>query len=139
MQKVLDHLIHESQTGFMKNRNISYNIRKTIDIMQFADEEDLQAVIISLDFEKAFYRVEMCALRGTLIYHNFGQNFIRWTMLLYEQFQSCTTNFGYNSQWFFPTRGLHQGCGTSCFYFILIVEVLGTQIQNNDNKKGIPL
>ena len=89
----------------------------------------LEVVIISLDFGKAFDRVEMVALKGTLQYNNFGENFIKWTMLLYKNFESCTTNFGYNSEWFHPTRGLHQG--------ILIVEILGDQIRRDSRIKGI--
>ena len=54
----LDHLIHPSQTGFMQDRNISHNIRKIIDLINIVENEDIIAVLISLDFEKAFHRVE---------------------------------------------------------------------------------
>ena len=48
-----------SQTGFMQKRNISHNIRKVMDIMQFAQENKIDALLISLDFEKTFDRVEL--------------------------------------------------------------------------------
>ena len=44
--------------------------------MQYAEEEQLEALIITLDFEKAFDRVEMKALEGTLKLFNFGEEFI---------------------------------------------------------------
>ena len=67
----LPKLIHDSQTGFMKNRNISHDVRKIIDIMQYVQNENIDALLISLDFEKAFDRVEIKALIGTLENFNF--------------------------------------------------------------------
>ena len=68
----------------MENRNISHNIRNTLDLMNYAEQNNIEAVIISLDFEKAFDRVELKSLIGTLRYFNFGENFMRWTKLLYQ-------------------------------------------------------
>ena len=68
----LEKLIHSNQTGFMANRNIAHNVRKIIDIITFAEHEKVNAIVLSLDFEKDFDRVERCAIKGTLQYFNFG-------------------------------------------------------------------
>ena len=44
---------------------------------------------------------------------------------------------GFTSNWFYPTKGLHQGCCASVFYFILVLELLGQQLRNNKKFKGI--
>ena len=133
----LEKLIHPSQTGFMQGRNISHNIRKIIDIIEIVDRENIDALLISLDFEKAFDRVERTALNGTFRFCNFGENLIRWINLLYTAFESFIINLGYISNWFKPTRGLHQGAPESTVAFILIFENLGENICNNPNIKGI--
>ena len=79
----------------------------------------------------------MNAVIGTLRYINFGENFITGTELLYHNFQSCAINYGYIADWFYPTRGLHQGAPESSFIFVLVVETLGMEIRNNKNIKGI--
>ena len=40
--------------------------------MEYASEENMEAIIISLDFEKAFDRVEHCAIEGCFKFFNFG-------------------------------------------------------------------
>ena len=69
IQPYLDQLIHVSQTGFMRGRNI-------------ANEQEMEAIIVSLDFEKAFDRVELTAVEGALRFFNFGEVLINWVLLL---------------------------------------------------------
>ena len=71
-----------------------------IDLIDYAEEEKIQAVILSLDFEKAFDCVEHCVPLGTLKYYNFGPVIIDWIKLLYTQFYACTINSGKISEWF---------------------------------------
>ena len=58
MKKVLPTLIDEDQTGFLENRYIGENINKIINLMDFVDENDIPALLILVDFEKAFDRLE---------------------------------------------------------------------------------
>ena len=104
--------------------------------MQILENEDRPGLILSLDFEKAFDRVEMVALVGTLKYFNFGEYFINGILLLYKDFETCPYNMGYTSIWFKPSCGLHQGCCASSILFILIVEVLVQEIRDNSQIKG---
>ena len=135
----LNRRIHPSQTWFMHGRNIAFNIRKAINIINFADEQNLEAITTSLDFEKTFDRVEHTAIVGALKYFNFGEKLIKWIMLLYKEFESCTINAGYTSKLFKPTRGLHQGACESPIIFLLIVEIFGQNIRDNENIVGIKI
>ena len=98
---VLDDIIHPSQMGFMKNRNISHNIRKICDLIKIADQEELEVVIISLDFEKVLDRVEHHAMFKALELYNFGNYLIELVKILSLDFQSCVINAGHTSEWFF--------------------------------------
>ncbi len=130
-------LIHSDQTGFLKNRFIGENIRKILDLIEYTEEEDIPALLISIDFEKCFDRVEWQAVIGALKYFNFGEKFTKWISLLYENIESCTTNNGFSSHWFKPTRGLRQGCPLSPYLFLVTAEILGILIRENKNIKGI--
>ena len=76
MKPYLDDIIHTSQTAFMAGRNIATNIRKAMGIIEYASNENIEAIMISIDFEKAFDRVKMTAVIGALRYFNFGEVFI---------------------------------------------------------------
>ena len=58
LKNVLTKLIHSDQTGFVKGRNISEANRMIQDIIQYADEENEEGIIVFLDQQKAFDRVE---------------------------------------------------------------------------------
>ena len=121
----------------MANRNISHNIRKIMDIINYAEESQIEAVILSPDCEKAFERVERCAISGSLSCFSFGDKLIGMVILLYKSFEACTINSGEISNWFPITRGLLQGNPLSSSIFIIIVEIMSQMIRKNDKIKGI--
>ena len=53
----LHKLINPDQTGFMKGRFIGENIRKTLDIMEFTENENIPALMMAIVFEKCFDRI----------------------------------------------------------------------------------
>ncbi len=133
----LENLINRDQSGFLRGRFIGENIRLILDTLEFTEEEDIPALLISLDYEKCFDRLEWSAIVGALRYFNFGENFIRWVTLLYNNCESCTTNNGYASEWFKPSRGVRQGCPLSPYLFVICAEIFANLVRNNDNIKGI--
>ena len=66
MIPALKHIINKDQRGFMKERRISVNIRKMLDIIHEANEDDLEAVVLSLDFVKCFDKCSFSILHGSL-------------------------------------------------------------------------
>uniref|UniRef100_A0A3B3IFC5 Reverse transcriptase domain-containing protein n=1 Tax=Oryzias latipes TaxID=8090 RepID=A0A3B3IFC5_ORYLA len=58
IKKVLDHIIDETQSGFMTNRHISNNIRLVLDLIDYSDYCPDKSFIFFLDFYKAFDTIE---------------------------------------------------------------------------------
>ena len=117
MKSIFDELISPCQTGFMKGRQISNTIRITMDLTRYNSK--ISGYILSLDFEKCFDCIEYNAILGSLKYLGFGENFLSWCKLLFEDFTSTTTNNSYFSTYFPVTRSCHQGCPQPHFFIML--------------------
>ncbi|MGL5232470.1 MAG: hypothetical protein ACRC7W_03955, partial [Fusobacteriaceae bacterium] len=55
---VMDPLIDEAQSGFLKKRHISNNIRLVLDLLDYSHLSTDEGFILFLDFYKAFDTVE---------------------------------------------------------------------------------
>ena len=135
----LEHIIHKDQRGFMKNRRISVNIRKMLDIIHCAEKDDLEAVVLSLDFVKCFDKCSFDILHSSLDFFGFGMMVKEWTKILYKDFSVKIQNNGYFSEEISIEKGVHQGGCCSSLYFLVIAEILALAIRSNQDIEGITL
>ena len=91
-------MINKDQRGFMKDRRISVNIRKMLDIIYYTEQKDIAAVILSLDFVKCFDKCSFSILQGSLEYFEFGKMVKDWTRILYRDYTVKIQNNGHFSQ-----------------------------------------
>ena len=133
----LPHLIDEDQSGFIKGRYIGQNITNIIDLIHYTEENDIPALIMSIDYEKAFDKLEWSFIKTALEYFKFPPAIIKWVNILYTNISSCVTNNGWNSRYFPLYRGVRQGCPLSPYLFILAVEILAISIRENKRIKGV--
>lgn len=100
LKMMLPQLIDQDQTGFMQNRYIGSNIRRTLDIINITDLENIPGMIISVDMEKAFDTLEWSAIHRSFQYFNISEQFFNWVMIALRDMKCCTVNNGWNSQLF---------------------------------------
>jgi len=136
IKEVIPSIINSDQTGFMKGRYIGENIRKTIDIIEHAESHKCAGMIFSIDFEKAFDKLEWDFIFKVLRHYGFGETLCKWISLFYTNIESCIINNGYTSNYFKVSRGVRQGDPSSPYLFILAAEILSTAIRNESNIKG---
>ena len=86
LARVMAMRIGSQQVGFLKGCNIAFNIRKTAKVVTYLNKNNKPEIIVTIDFEKCYDRVEYSAIRGTLKYFNFGDTFIDWLFLLFNNF-----------------------------------------------------
>ena len=139
LQNVIGKIISPDQTSNIKNRFIGQNIRLVSDVIEFSNEKNLDGILLSLDYEKAFDTAEHKFLFECLQLYNFGPDFIKWIKTLYKKSEIYIKNNGYLSENIHPSRGVKQGCPISAMLFILIVETLAISIRNNKNIEGIQI
>ena len=139
LRSVLDKLIHADQTGFLKNRHISTNIRKTLDVIEYCTATNQPGLIMSIDMMKCFDRVSYKAISGAFQYFNFGPIFTRWSSLFFKNFEVCTQNNGFLSNFFVKGRSINQGCPYSPSVYLLISEIMANKLRNNHLITGISI
>ena len=133
----LDMIISDNQRGFRKGRRISCNIRMAFELIKFAKDKDLEAIILSLDFEKCFDKVSFSILFGALEFFKFPKYITKWVKILYTNFKINTQNNGFFSGRIDIQQGLHQGGPCSSLLFLICAEILALMIKENKNIKGI--
>ncbi len=136
---VLEKLIHKDQTGFIPNRYIGENINTIQGILDYTDHEEIESLLVAIDFEKAFDYLEWPFIFKVLERFNFGNYIIKWVKTLYKNPSSCIHNNGWRSDFFKLSRGVRQGCPLSPYLFILCAELLSIVVRNNDNIQGIKI
>ena len=131
---VLPQIIHTDQKGCIQGRLIGQNIRLIEDIVHEMDDDK---IILLLDQEKAFDRVEWCWLLKVLRKFSFGENFIRWIQIMYKNMKSSVLTNGYLSEYFSISRGIRQGDALSALLYVIQAEPLAQYLRKCDNVKGI--
>ena len=127
----------ELQTGFIQGRHSTNNMRRLLDLISMSQRNNTKAMVVSLDAEKAFDRVNWSFLLATLNKFGFGESFIHWVSALYNSPQATVTTNGITSNTSNLQRGTRQGCPLSPLLFTIFIEPLASAIRQSTNIKGI--
>ena len=139
IKSVIDTLASEDQKGFLKQRRIATNIRRVLDLLKHADDEKIEAIILSIDFIKCFDLISHEAVFKTLEFFNFGSAFIDMVRITYRGCTSVVQNNGFFSRSINIEKGVRQGAPNSSFLFLLCAEVLAIMLKEQSAIQGIPV
>lgn len=136
---ILPSLIHKDQVGFVPLRQAGDNTRRIIDLIEVANRDGLETLVLGLDAEKAFDRLGWPFLFATLKHMGFQGPFLRAIQHLYTNPSSqVKTPFALSSA-FSIANGTRQGCPLSPLLFALCVEPLAAAVRKNPNIHGVPV
>ncbi len=113
MEKVIHSLIKEDQTGFIKGRNASGNMRRLLHILDFADWK-----------WNYMWAVLQC--------FGFGEHFVSMIKTLYHSPAASVITGNIISPSFPLQRGTRQGCPLSPLLFCLSLEPLAQAIRKSE-------
>ena len=105
--------------------------------MEIIDEENILAILIIIDFKKAFGYLEWNFKSTALNEYNFGQYITTWVKLLYNNIESSVINNGYTTGTFPVSQQVRQGCPLSPYMLMLCAESMAV-IRNAKHIQGIP-
>ena len=130
-------LIGYEQTAFVKDRVIGDAVRTVSDILFFTKQNNLPGILLNIVFEKAHDSVDHKYLFKVLDTFHFGTSFQKWIKMFYYNISSCVMNNCLTTGYSNVNRGLWQGDPSSCYRFVLAIELLLTNIRNNSDILGI--
>ena len=123
----------------MKGRSIIDNVFLAIKTIDWATETSHPMVMLLLDFEKAYDRVEWDFLEGTLNKLGFNSTWISWIRALYiDSWCSIRLN-GQASDPFKLTRSIKQGCPLAPFLYLFAADSLGYILEKDVVVTGLKL
>lgn len=123
----------------MATRHISSNVRLVLDLIDYSEYLQTDALIMFLDFYKAFDTVEHNFILRTLDCFGFGPNFRQAITMFYKDINSSVMLYPHTTPRFAVQRSVRQGCPLAPFLFLLTVETLSIYILNCKNFEGIEL
>ena len=137
LKEVMPTIIKTNQVYGVKGKDIADTTLSIIDRIRYMKEKNKKGYVISLDFEKAFDRVEHDYLFGILRRYGFGDNFVKWITILYRGAITRIQCNGFLTECFKITRSIRQGCPLSALLYSLVAEPLGLAIKIDEDIRGI--
>lgn len=131
LNEYIFHLVHEDQTGFIRGRLASDNVRRLLHVIDAPKDEADSYAVFSLDAMKAFDRLEWRYLWTVLRRFGFGDTFIHMVQTLYNKPTACVSTGHKLSSQFCLERGTRQGCPLSPILFALSLEPLAQAVRQS--------
>lgn len=136
----LSDYIQEDQVEFLPNRHLKDNIRTLINVIEYYDKSPgKQAGLIFVDAEKVFDNLNLEFLTALLEKMDFSNRFTDAIKGISKNQSSHLIINNEKSANFQLWKGTRQGCPLSPLIFILVMEVMLSNIQLNKEIKGLNL
>ena len=139
ISKVLESIIDVSQTAYVPGRSITDNLRANAFYKNYCKKNNVDAVLVSLDAKKAFDSVNHNYIAETLKAYGFGDNFLKVFRTLYNDITARIMVNGFASEKIKIERGVKQGDALSCALFILCIDPVIRNINENKNIKQVKI
>ena len=139
IETTLDGIIHNDQKGFVQNRFIGENIRLIHDIITECENDDIQGILILVDFEKEFDALDWQFIQTVFELSNYGEKILNWIKIRQNGSKSVVSQNGYFSKPINLERGCRQGDPVSPYIFVICAEILGIAIRENKRIEGIKI
>ena len=133
LEGVLPSIILPNQTGFIESL-FFFQHQTPFNILYSPSPPE---VVLSLDAEKAFDRVEWGYLFSALERFGFVPRFISWVKLLYTALRAAVRTNNNVYTYFELKRGTRQGCPLSPMLFAIAMEPLAVALRQNTDIRGI--
>ena len=124
LQTVILKLVHANQYGFIRGRTIQDCLPWAFQFLHICHHSKKEIVILKLDFEKAFDKVEHEVILQVLKYKGFSDKWVNWVRSILCSGDSSVLLNGIPDKPFTCRRGVRQGGPLSPLLFVLAADLL---------------
>nr|KAF6492377.1 hypothetical protein HJG59_009582 [Molossus molossus] len=133
-------IIHHDQVGFIPGMKGWYSICKSINVINHMNKmKDKNHMIISIDTEKAFDKIQHPFLVKMLSNVGIEESYLNVIKVIYEKPTANTILNGQKLKAFPLRTETREGCPLSPLLFNIVLEVLATAIRQEEKIKGIQM
>lgn len=106
LENVMDRLIDQTQAAFIRGRYILDNVVLSHELLHYCKQNKEEGVVIKIDFEKAYDKVNWQFLKEMLITRGFDLKWVSWILQLLYSSTTCININGKLSSYFPCQRGV---------------------------------
>ena len=136
---VLPSILNIDQTCSVPGRTIYTNLSLLRDVLDYVSITQETGILLNLDQEKAFDRVDRAFLSNALAKFGFSPIFQQWVSTLYNGAQMKILVNGHQTEKVFLNRGVRQGDPLSPLLYVICAEVLACNIRDHPRITGFLL
>ena len=134
---LLNHVVDSTQTGFLPQRWIGDNILAHLETIDFHQHSQQPGVLLFLDFEKAFDRLDRPWMERCMAAVGFGAGAQRWVSLLHAGTTARVAFNGWHTARFPVQSGVFQGSPLSPLLFVLAVQPMAAHARQLAAQQGL--
>ena len=133
IRPVLENILRDNQNGFREKRSTTAQIFTLRLIIEGVKQKQLPAVIIFVDFSKAFYSIDRSKMEQILETYGIPNEIIKAIMTMYKNIQVFVRSPDGDAEFFDIIAGVLQGDTLAPYLFIIVLDYVLRNLDQNEN------
>ncbi|BDA49663.1 LINE-1 retrotransposable element ORF2 protein [Coccomyxa sp. Obi] len=133
---VLNQVVDPTQTGFLPKRWVGDNVLAHLEEISYLQDTQQPGVIVFLDFEKAFDRLDRAWIEQCMAAVGFGAGAQRWVRILHTGTTARVAFNGWHTDAFLVSSGVFQGSPLSPLLFVLATQPMAAHARRRAQQQA---